>query len=316
MAPAGLLPGSNVILTVGDDVNHTANSRLQQTLAGPVELKGTGLFHGIRGRLRLIPADVNTGILFCRTDLLDSPIVPARHDCVLNAHRRTVLGYGKTPLVETVEHLMAALAGIGVDNCRIEIDVPEVPSFDTSSRIFCDAILETGLQQLSDSIEIFDVTSQIMRQADGGQSLVLRPYLKPLLAITWQLDYGPRAIIPAQVYSAEITAVNFVREIAAARTFVLESEISALKHLGYGQHLTERDLLVCGNDGTWNQQLRWPNECVRHKLLDFVGDLALSGMAVRGHVSAIRSGHQLNQKLAAKVAHLAGGDSQRLSSAA
>ena len=297
-------------------MKHAANSRLQQTLADPVELQGTGLFHGIPGRVRLIPSDVNTGIIFCRTDLIDFPTVSARYDFVLKSHRRTVLGHGKTPLVETVEHLMAALAGLGVDNCRIEIDVPEIPSFDTSSRVFCDAILETGLQQLSDPIKTFDVASYITQQTDGGESLILRPYLKPVMAVTCQVDYGPRAVVPAQIYSTEITADNFVREIAAARTFVLESEISALKGLGYGQHLTEQDLLVCRGDGTWNQQLRWPNECARHKLLDCVGDLALIGTAVRGHVSAIRSGHELNHKLAAKVAHLAGGMSQHLSTAA
>ena len=293
-----------------------ANIRLQQTLARPVDLEGTGLFHGINTRLRLIPADVDTGILFCRTDLVECPTIPARHDHVLHAPRRTVLGHGATPLVETVEHLLAALAGIGVDNCRIELDGPEVPSFDASSRIFCEAILDAGLQPLSASIHAFDVASQVVRQTDDGQSLVLRPYLNPLLAITWQLDYGPRAAIPAQVYSAEITPLTFIREIAPARTFVLESEISSLKRLGYGRHLTGRDLLVCGKDGTWNLRLQWPDECVRHKLLDCVGDLALSGLAIRGHLSATRSGHHLNHQLAADVAHLADGGNQGMISAA
>lgn len=303
-----MLPGSDNNETtahLGEDVTNAANHRLQQTLAGPVKLEGPGLFHGIHARLRLLPADVNSGISFCRTDLSDRPVVPARHDFVLNAPRRTVLGRGTSPLIETTEHLLAALAGLGVDNCLVELDAPEVPSFDASSRVFCDAILETGLETLTEPIHSYSVTGNVIRQADGGQSLVLRPYVKPLLAVTWKLDYGSRAVIPAQVYSAEITPEFFVREIAAARTFVLESEIKALRSLGYGQHLTQKDLLIAGDDGTWNNRLRWPDECVRHKLLDCVGDLALSGLSICGHVAAVRSGHKLNHQLAGDVAQLA-----------
>ncbi len=285
-------------------MTHAANNRLQQTLAGPINLEGPGLFHGISARLRLLPADANHGIVFRRTDLPQTPRIPARHEFVLNAPRRTVLGHQSTPLVETIEHLMAALAGLQIDNCLVELDAPEVPSFDASSRIFCDAILETGIQKLSPPIASFDAATTLVEQGSGGQSLVMRPYVKPLLAVTWHLDYGARAPIPAQVYSAEITPEIFVREIAAARTFVLESEITALKSLGYGKHLTDSDLLVCSADGTWNNRLRWQDECVRHKLLDCIGDLALSGYPLRGHVAAVRSGHKLNHQMAASIAEL------------
>lgn len=294
---------------------HAANHRLQRTLARPVDLEGPGLFHGVSARLRLLPAD-RDGIIFVRADLQDRPSVPATHEHVLKAPRRTVLGRGDQPLVETIEHLMAALAGLGVDHCRVEIDAPEVPSFDASSRVFCDAILEAGLQDLTDPVKTWEATMQLVRQAEGGQSLVLRPYMKPLLAISWHLDYGARAVIPAQVYSAEITPETFVRELAAARTFVLESEIKALRSLGYGKHLTQKDLLVAGSDGTWNNPLRWPDECVRHKLLDCVGDLALCGVSLCGHVTAVRSGHRLNHEMAAEVAFLAGNESRMERSAA
>jgi len=297
-------------------VIHAANNHLQQTLAGPIKLEGPGLFHGITARLQLLPADADHGIVFCRTDLLQSPSVPARHDFVLNAPRRTVIGRKSTPLVETIEHLMAALAGLQIDNCLVELDAPEIPSFDASSRIFCDAILETGIQKLSTPITSFDAASTFIEQGTGGQSLVMRPYVKPVLAVTWHLDYGARAPIPAQVYSAEITPEVFVREIAAARTFVLESEIKALQSLGYGKHLTDDDLLVCSNDGKWNNRLRWQDECARHKLLDCIGDLALSGYPLRGHVAAVRSGHKLNHQMAASIAELMEGDTQYHSSAA
>ncbi|MCH2202214.1 MAG: UDP-3-O-acyl-N-acetylglucosamine deacetylase [Fuerstiella sp.] len=292
------------------------NKRLQQTLAGPVELEGPGLFHGVPARIRLLPAEAGTGILFRRCDLTDFPTIPARHDYVLAATRRTILGIANQPIVETVEHLMAAMAGMGVDNCLIEINAPEVPSFDASSRVFCDAILDIGLQKLSDRVESFVVTDQMVLGSEDGQTLLLRPYVRSLLAVTWQLDYGRRAAIQPQTYSAEITPDTFVREIASARTFVLESEIAALKGMGYGRHLTDADLLVCGIDGTWNNRLRWPDECVRHKLLDCIGDLALCGVPLCGHLTAVRSGHKLNHRLAAEVSRLAGSESQPVSSAA
>ena len=279
----------------------TANIRQQRTLAAPVELSGTGLFHGINANLRLLPADENTGVRIRRTDL-DVPEIPARHDYVLSATRRTVLGIGKTTIVETTEHLMAALAGLQVDNCRVELDAPEIPSFDASSRIFCDAILETGLVEQSVPVAALAVKDTLSATGSGKESLVVRPYQKSLMAVTWHLDYGARAPVPPQVYSAEITPEIFVREIAAARTFVLEAEINALRQLGYGKHLTDADLLVCRGDGTWNNRLRWPDECARHKLLDCIGDLALSGLVVQGHVTAIRSGHKLNHQLAATMA--------------
>jgi len=292
-------------------VSHAATHRLQQTLAGPVTLHGPGLFHGIDAHLNLLPADADHGIVFCRTDLPQSPTVPARHDYVINAPRRTVLGQASTPLVETIEHVMAALTALGVDNCRLEIDAPEVPSFDGSSRVFCDAILDTGLQHLSTPINPYQVTHTNAQQGSGGQMLVMRPYMKPLMAVTWQLDYGARAVIPAQVCSIEVTPETFVRDIASARTFVLESEITQLKSMGFGKHLTDRDLLVCGDDGRWNNPLRWQDECVRHKILDCIGDLALSGVPIEGHIRAARSGHKLNHQLAASIAHSATGNTQR-----
>ena len=279
----------------------TANIRQQQTLAAPIKLTGPGLFHGIRANLRLLPAEENTGIRVRRTDL-DTPEIPARHDYVLSATRRTVLGVAETTIIETTEHLMAALAGLQVDNCLIELNAPEVPSFDASSRVFCDAILECGLVRQSTPAATLTVENRLTASGPGKESLVLRPYQKPLMAVTWHLDYGARSPVLPQVYSAELTPEIFVREIAAARTFVLEAEIKALQRLGYGKHLTDADLLVCGTDGIWNNRLRWSNECVRHKLLDCIGDLALSGLSIQGHITAIRSGHKLNHQLAATVA--------------
>ena len=287
-------------------MNSADTSELQRTLATCVDLHGPGMFHGIPARLRLLPADESTGIVFVRTDLADRPEVPARSEFVLNAARRTVLGLSDEPLVETVEHLMATLAGLGIDNCRVEIDAPEVPGFDGSSRVFCDAILDAGIDQQTTVARTLQITEPRVLAADGGQLIRIRPYLRRVPAITYQLDYGPKAFIAPQTYSIEVTPDSFARDIAAARTFVLESEITALQQMGYGKHLTEDNLLVLTEDGVRNNQLRWPDECVRHKILDCIGDFALSGTRYCGYIVACRSGHRLNHQLAGTLADFAG----------
>jgi len=265
------------------------------------------MFHGIDARLRLLPSDENTGIRFVRTDLADRPEVPGRSEFVLDAPRRTVLGYADQPLVETVEHLMATLAGLQIDNCRVELDAPEIPGFDGSSRVFCDAILEAGVQEQTVPATVVRIAERGILAGDGGQLIRMRPYLRPVAALTYQLDYGPRALVPPQVYSIEVTPESFVEEIAAARTFVLEPEIAALRQLGYGEHLTEDNLVVLTPDGVLNNTLRWSDECVRHKLLDCIGDFALSGTRFAGYIVASRSGHRLNHRMADALAQLAAG---------
>ena len=279
-----------------------ARSRLQTTLCKPVQFTGRGLFHGIDVTATLLPADAGTGVVFRRVDLVGEPDIPALCNYVATVPRRTVLAASKSATVETVEHLMAALAGLGVDNCLIEINAPEVPAFDGSCRDFCDGILEAGIQQLdveSDFLHVDHVVN--VRTSDGRQSLTMRPYLHSCLAITYHLDYGLNSGVASQVFSAEITPEYFYQEISAARTFVLESEIKALQSMGFGRHLTAKDIVVIGDDGVLDNELRWSNEGVRHKILDCVGDLALSGKILAGLVTAYRSGHHLNHELAGKL---------------
>ena len=141
------------------------------------------------------------------------------------------------------------------------------------------------------------MTSQVVRQTDDGQSLVLRPYLNPLLAITWQLDYGPRAAIPAQVYSAEITPSMFVREIAPARTFGFLKDVELMRQKGLALGGSLDNAIVLGETGVLNNPLRFPDEFVRHKILDLLGDLVLLGKPLQAHVVGMRAGHQLHTQL-------------------
>jgi UDP-3-O-acyl N-acetylglucosamine deacetylase len=282
--------------------------RPQNTVAERVEFRGRGMFHGIEATVVLLPAPADTGIVFRRSDLAGSPLIGASCEYVAREPRRTVLEAAEGVRVETVEHLMAALAGLHVDNCIVEINAPELPGFDGSCRPFCDEILAVGTVAIDAVVNSFVVDGiHTVQSADRAQTLVLRPYLYSCLAVTYHLDYGRHAPLLPQSMSAEISPEFFYAEISGARTFVLESEISMLRKMGYGGHLTARDIVIVGNDGIENNTLRWPDEAVRHKILDSVGDLALAGTPVYGHVTAYRSGHRLNQKLAGTITSLVNG---------
>ena len=264
-----------------------------------MEFHGRGLFHGYEVTARLVPAKADTGVVFRRTDLTEAPDIPARCEYLAKEPRRTVLESAVGVRVETVEHLMSALTAMQVDNCLVEINAPEVPSFDGSSLVFCDGILDAGLESQEPAAAYFAVDNvQSVQSSDRKQSLVARPYLFRCAAITYHLDYGRGSILPPQCLSVEITPEFFYENIAAARTFVLEQEIGALRQLGYGRHLTAKDIVVVGPHGIIDNQLRWPDEGVRHKILDCLGDLALCGRPFMGHVTACRSGHHLNHELA------------------
>ena len=284
----------------------------QATVCGPVEFSGLSLFHGYDSRVRLLPAEANTGIVFRRTDLKNVPDIPATHNFLKTVPRRTVLASSKEASVETVEHLMAALAGLRIDNCLVEINAPEVPAYDGSCRDFCDGILEVGIQSLDAVTSLMEFDGEIAVRGDHGQSIAMGPAEGPFTTVHYELNYGPNSPLPAQSLTAEITPDWFYQNIAAARTFVLEDEIKVLKQMGYGLHLTTKDLVVVGASGVIDNELRWPDEAVRHKILDCVGDLALSGVAYCGHVSASRSGHHLNHELASELSKRQRGASETL----
>ena len=274
-------------------------TRNQATLARPVTLSGCSLFRGYPVNVTLLPADADNGVQFQRTDKPGSSPISAIWQSVDQVPRRTVLKSSSGEVVETVEHLLAALAGLGIDNCTIETDGPELPGFDGSSLAWADAILDAGVELSSEPVRIFQADqNDLIQSTDLKQSLNLRPYAQSLTAATYHLDYGPRAPVQPQTYSAEITPELFYSDIAPARTFVLESEIAALKQLGFGHHLTPEDILVFGDSGVIGNKTRWDDECARHKILDCIGDLSLCGMSIYGHVTGHRSGHHLNHKLA------------------
>ena len=285
-----------------------AESRLvtQSTLAGPATLSGRSLFHGLDSRVRLLPADEDTGIVFRRTDRSGKPTIVARVENVVNMARRTVLS-ANGATVETVEHLMAALAGLRVDNCIVEVNSQELPAVDGSCLPFCEAILEQGIAQQTKLRRIFHVHEAHATAGDGGERLEVTPLFGDELAICYELDYGFDSVVPPGAFSISVTPESFMSEIAGARTFVLEDEIEALHRMGFGKHLTSADILVFAKDGsTPDNALRWNDEPVRHKILDCIGDLALCGFPFAGQIIANRSGHRLNHVMASIVSMMSG----------
>lgn len=276
--------------------------RPQRTLRQATETQGVGLFMGADVRLRFLPAGTGHGIAFQRVDLAGSLPIPARIEFVTTSHRRTVIARDGVQ-VEMIEHVMAALAGLQIDNCLIEIDGPEVPGFDGSCRELCELLLAAGIVEQDQPRGIISLRTPVQVSAHKDDlELIARPMKHPGLAITYSLDYGERSPIPPQTLTVELTPESFVREIAFARTFVLESEVAELKAAGYGQRVSYQDLLVFNSHGEpIENELRAFNECVRHKILDCLGDFALIGADLHGYFSAHRSGHRQNHEIVRRV---------------
>jgi UDP-3-O-acyl N-acetylglucosamine deacetylase len=256
---------------------------------------GIGFLTGSSVRLCFRPASPGTGVVFVRTDLCPVVEIPARVHQVTATQRRTTLGHDHAQ-VTLVEHVLAALAGLRVDNCYVELNAPEPPGFDGSAQRFVVALQEAGiwLQPARRTIWCVDTPVAV---AEEGATLTLHPAPGNELMITYLLDYGMGSPIGRQSHTEQVTPESFANELAGCRTFILESEVSELRRQGLGTRTTMADLLVFGERGPIDNRLRYANEPARHKVLDLVGDLSLLNHDLRGHLVAYRSGHRLNVEL-------------------
>ena len=274
------------------------NTRRQQTIARPAVVEGIGYITGKRVRLRFMPAPASAGVYFVRTDLGPDATVAAEVDNVAGTNRRTTLG--KPPIsVGLVEHVLAALAGMRIDNCRIEVDAPEPPGMDGSAQDFVDALRSSGTVMLNAEKSVWSATEAILVRT-GDATLTLHPAERcnrAELRVSYLLDYGPQSPIVPQIFTATITPETFMNDIAPCRTFLLEEEAEVLRSQGLGSNTTLSDLLVFGPQGPKNNVLRFGNEPARHKVLDILGDLSLLGHDLCGHLVAYRSGHELNVEM-------------------
>jgi UDP-3-O-[3-hydroxymyristoyl] N-acetylglucosamine deacetylase len=273
--------------------------RYQRTIEKPVQVQGTGYVTGATVRLRFVPAPPSTGIVFVRTDLGPKALLPATVDRVTGTHRRTTLG--SPPLYVTiVEHVLAALAGLRIDNCFVELNAPEPPGLDGSALAFVEALHEAGSVLQTARRAVWNVDNKIAVQQDGA-TLTVHPDNGDHLRISYLLDYGLHSPIARQSHTDIVTPESFSNEIAPCRTFLLEAEAHELRRHGIGVNTTVKDLLVFGPHGPLDNDLRFANEPARHKVLDLVGDLALFGCDLRGRIVAYRSGHPLNVELVKKL---------------
>ena len=272
----------------------------QATLGRSVSLSGRGYFSGERVTVELRPAPPGHGIVFVRTDCGHDATIPAHIDYRVPDLRRTTVARGAVR-VEMIEHIMAALAGMAVDNCEVAIDAPETPAFDGSSVAFVEAIDRAGVVEQSYPARSFVVTEPI-RVGDDSRWLEARPHNRPECRLHYELDYTPFDVIGRQSYECVVGDGGFARDVAPARSFLLVEEARQLRAAGLGRHVTYQDVLVFDDDGPIENRLRYEDECVRHKTLDLIGDLALCGFRIEGIVVACCTGHERNAALAAALA--------------
>jgi UDP-3-O-[3-hydroxymyristoyl] N-acetylglucosamine deacetylase len=266
-------------------------ARNQRTIAGPAAVCGIGYWSGREVRVEFRPAPPDAGITFVRADLDGRPRIPALVDNRVETPLRTTLCVGQA-VVGMVEHVMAALGGLQIDNCEVWVDQPEMPGCDGSSLPFVEALQAAGIVAQGAVRPAFRV-GQVLRLGDQHSWIEVRPC--PVLQ--YELDYGVGNPIGRQTLEVALSPRHFHMNLAPSRTFLLESEALALRAQGLGPHVTCRDLLIFGRDGPIDNPLRFPDECVRHKLLDLVGDLTLAGCDLVGRFIAHRSGHRLNAEL-------------------
>jgi UDP-3-O-[3-hydroxymyristoyl] N-acetylglucosamine deacetylase/3-hydroxyacyl-[acyl-carrier-protein] dehydratase len=274
-------------------------NRRQRTISLEAEIEGHGLFTGQTVHLRLKPAPPNTGLVFTRVDLGPKATVPATIQSVAKRFQRTTLANGEV-VIETAEHLLAALSGLGIDNLYAELNGPELPAGDGSAADYVRLIRQAGIVEQDAVRPIFRIMEPVTVQ-DGDAIITVLPGPEDELALTYDLDYGETAVIPPQVFHLKLTPDTFVSELAATRTFILESEVADLRQRGYGSQASYQDLLVIGPEGPIGNTLRFADEPARHKMLDLVGDLFLTNFDLRGRIVAMRSGHSLNHRLVRRL---------------
>lgn len=265
----------------------------QRTIARPVTYSGVGLHSGNQCHMTFLPAAANTGIRFVRTDLDGQPEIVVDPDHVVGVERGTTIGVNGTE-VQTIEHVMAAIAVRGIDNLVIELDAGEPPVADGSSLPFWKALKDAGTTELDAPRRTYRVEEPIFFE-EGDVEITLLP--SDRLQVSFSIDFD-HPLVRHQFESFEITPETFEREIAPARTFGFLHEIEQLKAAGLIRGGNLRNAIVIGDDKILNEDhLRFPTELVRHKILDLLGDLKVLNVDLKAHIIAHRSGHRTHLQL-------------------
>lgn len=262
------------------------------------------MFTGEKVKLCFNPSSVDTGIYFVRTDIKERPRVPANVKTISDCNRQISLKKDGV-VIKSVEHLMATLAGLDINNLEIEINGNEVPAGDGSSLLFTQLLKGAGIIQQGRPKKTFFLKNKL-KVSNGDASIIALPYDKGL-SLSYILDFNG-SYLNRQCFEIEMTKNNFSTQIAPARTFGLNIFIEEFKKLGIGKGVTDDNSLILNEDGTITKpismtpaKLRFPDECIRHKILDIVGDLFLTNLALHARIIATRSGHRLNALMAKEI---------------
>ena len=266
-------------------------SRRQTTIGESVLFSGIGIHTGEEVTMKLCPAPAGTGIVFKRVDLPGHPEIPARLEYVIDTNRCTSIGVGDA-VVHTIEHVLSAVAGYSIDNLIVEVDAEEPPVANGSAEAFVELIESAGIVQQEQTVPIIALSEPVY-WSEGDIHVVALPHNG--FKVSYTLQYPNSEVLRAQYHSVEVTPENFKREIAPCRTFSLYEEVSTLMDRGLikggslANSVVIKDEVILSKEG-----LKFPDEMVRHKILDVIGDLSLIGYPLHAHILAVRSGHGAN----------------------
>src|SRR5215470_7449745 len=267
-----------------------------QTIAGPIEFTGVGLHTGENATLRILPAPAGKGIVFRRVDLENFELRADVGSVARVAYATTLMSRGVW--ISTVEHLLSALYGIGIDNAYVELDNFEVPILDGSALPYTEAIARAGIVKQKRPRQYIRVTKEFVLK-DGEKTLGIYPSEK--FSIQYDINF-PHPLIGKQSLQVELTGSNYANSIAPARTFGFYNEVEMLQSSGLIRGGSLENAIVLTETGMLNDtSLRFPNEFVRHKMLDLLGDFALIGQPVMGRLVANRAGHALHTRFVAEL---------------
>jgi UDP-3-O-[3-hydroxymyristoyl] N-acetylglucosamine deacetylase/3-hydroxyacyl-[acyl-carrier-protein] dehydratase len=273
--------------------------KLQKTIKREGRLHGRGLFGGKEAKVVFRPAPADSGVAFVRTDVAEPVRINAVASNLAERSRRTTIKKGPVS-IETIEHCLAVVSALEIDNMVVEVNGPELPATDCSCLEYFKVLKRAGFLEQDVSRKEYVIRKPITIAA-GDACIYALPYSDNGLNLTYDLDYGGHTGIGRQIFSCQLTPEGFERHLAPARTFLLEAEAKQFQARGMGTHISYRDILVINSDGPIKNSFRFPNECVRHKIVDLIGDLALVGRAIKGRIVAYKSGHALNQQLVRKL---------------
>jgi UDP-3-O-[3-hydroxymyristoyl] N-acetylglucosamine deacetylase len=269
----------------------------QRTISEPVSCKGVGLHSGALVNLTLWPAPADHGIVFVRTDVPGAVAIPALSQYVVDTSLATTLGKDGVK-VGTVEHLLSALAGLGIDNVRVEVDGPEVPVMDGSAAVFVEMVTSVGVRELEEKRSYLLIKKPVT-VVDGDKEATLMPARR--FGVSCTIDFQ-HPLVSSQSFELEVSTGRFSGEISPARTFGFLRDVEKLKKLGLARGGSLDNAIVVDESSILNPDgLRFPDEFVRHKILDAIGDVSLFGRPVIGHLKVFKTGHALNHKLVQRV---------------